>query len=56
MSRDFQKRFPFFSCFSDSTNELVMPDALVVVRLTTAIEGGQTTIYHFSNKQLHPFL
>ncbi|MGZ3618830.1 MAG: hypothetical protein ACXVDN_12145 [Ktedonobacteraceae bacterium] len=26
MPCDFQQRFPFFSCFSDSTNELVIPD------------------------------
>jgi hypothetical protein len=30
MPRDFQQRFPFFSCFSDSINELVVPNALAV--------------------------
>ena len=41
MSRDFQQRFPFFSYFSHSTNELVVPDTLAGVRLTTPIEGGR---------------
>ena len=26
MSHDFQHRFPLFSCFSNSTNDLVVPD------------------------------
>jgi hypothetical protein len=35
MPRDFQQRFPFFSCFSDSTNELVVPNALAVIQLAS---------------------
>ena|SRR6266480_3081693 len=33
MPRDFHQRFPFFSCFSDSTNELVVPDAFAGIPL-----------------------
>jgi hypothetical protein len=44
MPRDFQQRFPFFSCFSDSINELVVPNAHIVTQRMTAHRTLSTSV------------